>query len=471
MNSLFNYLITSSWLLLLLALGYFLLLQNQKLLRFTRFYLVGSLLLCLLHPFVAIISTILPANAEIAGTTLSITQVEQYLPELVLSPQQTNNASSALSLLFALYLTGSSIALLLFLVRLVKLRSMLNKLSFQSTPEQFLLSHSEGAHPTFSFFHYLVINKTHIATAEEYSLVLQHEQAHARELHSADVLLAELVQVVLWFHPGIYLLNNALRQTHEHLADAAVIKTSGTETTYIALMAKEGLAAAGLPLSSTFFQSFTINRIRMIKKHTLPSSKWRITVTSLFATALIAFIACEEQVEQVSSSPTNATEVYEMLPPPPPAEMPENPSKADIAAVIPDATGIYNIVEEEAMPIEGMAAFYQQLFSHINYPEEALAEKVEGTVYIRFVVDENGNVASAEPVKERMIGYGLEDEAIRVIEATKWTPAKQRGNTVKQRKILPVKFILKDATKEKSIKKHTSVLFQGMMKAPAADAC
>jgi periplasmic protein TonB len=103
---------------------------------------------------------------------------------------------------------------------------------------------------------------------------------------------------------------------------------------------------------------------------------------------------------------------------------------------------IFDIVEEEAQPRGGMQAFYEFLSKNIDYPRQAVRLSIEGTAYVRFVIDEQGNVESAEVVEGRELGYGLDEEAIRVIKLTKWTPGKQRGRAVKQRKILPVKFKL-----------------------------
>ncbi|AHM62569.1 TonB family protein [Flammeovirgaceae bacterium 311] len=103
---------------------------------------------------------------------------------------------------------------------------------------------------------------------------------------------------------------------------------------------------------------------------------------------------------------------------------------------------IFDIVEEEAQPRGGMKEFYEFLYKNIEYPRQAIRLGIEGTAYVRFVIDEKGNVESAEVVEGRELGYGLDEEAIRVIKLTKWTPGKQRGRAVKQRKILPVKFKL-----------------------------
>lgn len=425
--------------MLVLTLGYFLFLRNQKLLLFTRFYLLGSLLLCLLHPFLSRIVYLLPSNIATVNNGLPFTQAEKYLPEFIISPQQAGSMPDEYAVLLWLYLAGTAVALFLFLVRLLALSKTLHRLSFQPTSDHFLLAHTAGNEPTFSFFRFLAINTTQL-TADEYSLVLQHEKTHARQQHSADVLLIALAQILLWFHPAIYLLNKALRQTHEHLADAAVTQTSSAEATYIKLMAKQALAAAGLTFTSNFFQSFTINRIRMIKKHTPTSWHWRIATCLLLTASLSTFVACEKQGDSLSQQRLDS-------PPPAPTEAQDTPA----VTATHDATGIdkqlvplppFTIQEVDAEPINGWPTFYQDLINNINYSEEAVRNKIEGTTFISLVIDEQGNVASADIIKDRALGYGLDEEVVRVLKSTKWIPAKRDGKNAIQIMNLPVKFKL-----------------------------
>ena len=103
---------------------------------------------------------------------------------------------------------------------------------------------------------------------------------------------------------------------------------------------------------------------------------------------------------------------------------------------------IFDVVEEEATPLRGMSELYEVLSQNIEYPREAARIGAQGIAYVRFVINEEGSVESAEIVEGRELGHGLDEEAIRVIKLTKWNPAKQRGRYVKQRKILPIKFKL-----------------------------
>ncbi len=93
-------------------------------------------------------------------------------------------------------------------------------------------------------------------------------------------------------------------------------------------------------------------------------------------------------------------------------------------------------VEEMPQPIGGLKGIQEK----IKYPEIAKRAGVEGKVFVRAFVDENGNVVSAEIVKG--IGAGCDEAALDAIQKTQFTPGKQRGRAVKVQVTVPVHFQL-----------------------------
>jgi protein TonB len=68
---------------------------------------------------------------------------------------------------------------------------------------------------------------------------------------------------------------------------------------------------------------------------------------------------------------------------------------------------------------------------------------IEGTVYLKFVVDKNGKVSDVKV--QRGIGAGCDEEAVRVVSTMpNWTPGRQNGAAVNVYFTLPVKFDLSD---------------------------
>jgi len=89
-------------------------------------------------------------------------------------------------------------------------------------------------------------------------------------------------------------------------------------------------------------------------------------------------------------------------------------------------------------------ALVQFISRHLEYPAEAKANQVEGTVYVNFVVDEYGHVLS--PTLLMDIGSGCGEAALTVVRTMPvWEPGFQSGSPVKVKLNLPVQFSLRNA--------------------------
>ena len=107
-----------------------------------------------------------------------------------------------------------------------------------------------------------------------------------------------------------------------------------------------------------------------------------------------------------------------------------------------DKEGFYTNTEVLPAYPGGQKALERFFEGNIQYPEAATENDAQGTVKLSFAVDENGKIY--QPVATgNKIGYGLEEEAIRVFnKMPKWTPGKIKGKNVKARFTLPINFQL-----------------------------
>lgn len=113
-------------------------------------------------------------------------------------------------------------------------------------------------------------------------------------------------------------------------------------------------------------------------------------------------------------------------PPPPPKEKEDE----DVEPVF------FIAVEEMPEPIGGIATIQ----SKIVYPEIAKRAGVQGRVFVKAFVDENGVVTKVELI--RGIGAGCDEAAMEAVKKTQFKPGKQRGKPVKVQVTVPVLFKL-----------------------------
>ncbi|HOZ88549.1 MAG TPA: TonB family protein [Bacteroidia bacterium] len=116
--------------------------------------------------------------------------------------------------------------------------------------------------------------------------------------------------------------------------------------------------------------------------------------------------------------------------------------KSDSSGTVNTISIVRGNYEVDAMPEfeGGLAALYKFLSSRLRYPEIAIERGVQGTVFVKFVVDEKGKIGNIS--LQNNLGYGLDDEARRVVSmipAFK-SPARINGEAVKVYYQLPIRF-------------------------------
>lgn len=102
---------------------------------------------------------------------------------------------------------------------------------------------------------------------------------------------------------------------------------------------------------------------------------------------------------------------------------------------------VYTYVEQMPVFPGGQEYLVKYVQASLRYPAPAVANKVEGKVFVRFVVQPTGQVANVEVIKG--LGAGCDEEAVRVIKALPpFEPGKQNGRLVAVSYTLPVTFSL-----------------------------
>jgi len=101
----------------------------------------------------------------------------------------------------------------------------------------------------------------------------------------------------------------------------------------------------------------------------------------------------------------------------------------------------FNTVLEKPEFPGGEAGLVNYLQQNLTYPEEARKYRIQGSVLISFMVEENGEVTSVKVLNG--IGGGCDEEAKRVIrEMPAWSPAVKNGKSERALFKMPISFKL-----------------------------
>jgi Ca-activated chloride channel homolog len=124
------------------------------------------------------------------------------------------------------------------------------------------------------------------------------------------------------------------------------------------------------------------------------------------------------------------------------ADVVEEKLEMDVSAE-PEKEIVPVMVEEMPVFIGGEAAMKAFVIANLVYPEKARLASITGTVYIQFTVKADGSITNVKVL--RGIGYGCDEEAVRVVKLMKnhWTPGKQNGKNISTQMNLPINFSLK----------------------------
>src|SRR5690606_34593207 len=116
------------------------------------------------------------------------------------------------------------------LVRLISLRQ-LHAASRPATWRLFRYRQVFDQVSPFTFWRNIYLN-IHQHDARELAEIFSHEQVHANELHTVDVLLAELCRVCCWFNPGAWLIRRAIHENLEYITDRNVLQQGVDKKAY-----------------------------------------------------------------------------------------------------------------------------------------------------------------------------------------------------------------------------------------------
>lgn len=105
---------------------------------------------------------------------------------------------------------------------------------------------------------------------------------------------------------------------------------------------------------------------------------------------------------------------------------------------------IFTFVDQPPTFPGGEEALAKYLSHNIRYPRAAQEHNTKGTVFVQYVINNDGTVNDVKTVGAQK-GNGLEEEAIRVVkEMPRWTPGKQNGRVVAVQFNLPIRFTIQE---------------------------
>ena len=391
--------------------------QRDTFFQWRRFALLSFLGISFIYPLLNIQDWVKeqPAMYELAdyyANWMATEEITATTPVVI----DAHQLPSLLTLGIYLYYIGVIVMSFRFIAQLCSVFRMRWKGTRSMIDGQRIISIPTEADP-FSFFGWIFLYLPSLKD-ESRQEILKHEQTHARQWHSMDVILCELINIVCWFNPFAWLIKTEIRLNLEYLADNKVAETTSDCKMYQYHLLHLVNKNVQTGLCNNFNVSHLKHRIIMMNKkrtHTTGRIKYALFVPLAAALLIASNISCissekQEEISEKQESRAAEGEVFQVV-----EEMPEFPG--------------------------GMGECMKWLGQNIKYPADAKEKGVQGRVIVQFVVEKDGTIVNAKVV--RGVDPDLDAEALRVVnQSPKWKPGKQKGEAVRVKYTLPIMFRL-----------------------------
>ena len=451
-----NYLIQVVLFQTLFLAVYDLFLQKETFFKWNRVYLLGA-------PILAFIIPIL----KVTSVQQSIPQ--EYLvqlPEVVLNPgevfiQATINTNTV-NYLEILFHIGLVLFASIFIIRISKILKLIitNEIETRDFYKLVILKSKQTA---FSFFNYIFINKKLL---EEKELdIINHELIHCKQKHSLDLLFFEVLKIVMWFNPLVYIYQNRITLLHEYISDAEIVKISDKKSYFNKLLSVT-FNVENISFINQFYKHSLIKkRIAMIMKNKsqkMKQLKYLLVVPLLMGMLLMSSFE-KDTVELENEIPLMLNESFigdfstSIIKETQKVVLKKNDT------VLPNDVP-FAIIEEvpvfpgcEGTKQELRKCLQEKITMHVSTNFNSTMAKSLGLtpgvkkIFVVFTIDNKGNI---KDVRARAPHEDLEDEAIRVVQSIpQMKPGKQKGIAVGVKYSLPIAF----KVEENKLKQPTEV--------------
>ncbi len=431
-----HYLLLVNFYLVLFFGFYALLLRRETFFQLNRVYLIAA---CLLSFAIPLIQSSWVKNLFITQQVQHTinTSVVIHNPIIVYSFIPVQNSLTIGEMFNGIYITVTLFLVLRLLWQLLILKKAIEKPSPSAA---------------YSFFKKISLGENQ----DKSGIIAKHEQVHARQWHSVDVMIIETVMIINWFNPVVYLYRFAIKYIHEFIADRHVVQRGTDKADYALLLLSQTFNVPAHTLVNPFYNHTLLKRrIRMLQKsksHRISLVKYGLSaplfiLMLVFSSATINNSSAVKKTEKVFSTAAETTvdgiTAHAEIPDQEAVavdQFVENYNKKVNELNIDSAKSVGN---EKFTAVENTpkfpGSFTDFVTKNIKYPDAMREANVHGTVHVQFIIEKDGSISHIKAVDGP--GYGAEQEAERVMALSpKWKPAYQNGKPVKVGFTVPIFF-------------------------------
>ena len=338
----------------------------------------------------------------------------------IIKTQQQNIAYTQVFLF--IYILVVAILLTKFIISIVRILILATRNERIKKDGYTIVLHDKKQIVPFSWGKWIFMNKQDYTDCSKY--IIAHEREHIKAFHWIDLLLAECVIIINWFNPASWIMRNALQDVHEFQADENVLKSSNSnQEEYQLFLIKKTAGTRFAAIANSLNHSSLKKRITMMLQKK-SQSKVRMRALALAPAVALGMLFVSNPLIATTLSSVSSASIS--IDTPSHDKVSEKPLKAPDK--MPEFPG-------------GMTQLMTFIGENVKYPQEALKNKTEGNVFVRFIISKTGKVTNPKILKG--VSKELDEEALRVVSMLPdFIPGEENGEKVPVEFTIPIKFKL-----------------------------
>ncbi|WP_283641297.1 M56 family metallopeptidase [Mesonia mobilis] len=291
-----TYIVQLSVFLLLFWGVYELFLKKETFFTYNRWYLLLTPIISALLPFLSF--NVLESYAVEAQQLVQLPAVFIGDPVVQEIPNQTvTNPTNSISFFeeyawWLAYGSGMMISLLLFIKKIFQFQQF-RKQGRVTYLNDLKLVEVNNSSMACTFFKTIYLGSDLAETEKDQ--ILKHEQVHAQQYHSLDLLFFEILKIAIWFNPVVYFYQKQITNLHEYIADAEATKNSDKKSYYESLL-KVAFGSEQISFINQFFNHSLIKkRILMLQKSkSARAAKFKFLILIPLIFAMLTYVSCSD---------------------------------------------------------------------------------------------------------------------------------------------------------------------------------
>jgi TonB family protein len=270
-------------------------LKKETFFQWNRFYLIGTFILSIVLPWIKIEAFKTTVSQEFVGYPMLFWQLEGIA---VIPVAEETSWFASLPTEYIVFSIGALLSALWFGYKLFQIYWLKEKGTIRHYKDftKVVVKKSELA---FSFFKNIFLGEQ--IKKENEANIVAHELVHIKQWHSLDLLFFEIMRIVFWFNPLVYVYQKRVSELHEFIADSIVAKTNKKEQ-YQLLLA-EAFQTQNISFVNQFFKKSLIKKriIMLSKTKSKKVYQFKYLLLVPLVLGMLVYTSCEQELKEAEN--------------------------------------------------------------------------------------------------------------------------------------------------------------------------